>query len=447
MGPASPSERRPTNGHVFHAGGPALADPQAGTPDLVPLRSLLVPDIFQVVGILFADAFVGQDIFGSLRHFGTAKDQRFDGTVQFDHDKLPRSISQQLDQVRQAADLRAADATDGAEGRQRVTFGGLVRDQVGQGHDLFARKSRLIQQSRHQRALVIAGVRSAPRGRGEHASHFLRRLREHHGPIDEITRVFTQQRRHYPIDLCADRGVDFDRLTIAKNGQFHVAVAGKLGHKILIAQTQIVKDLHVALAVQRLIADLEHDVPAFERIVGFVAKRLDDEDAGLFFQAQLGPQGLVLGGRHFFAKLQLAGVISILGGGKQRFDLLGGQQVADVVARRVLAEDQADELTVAHGGSAAIARIQGGVDLDAHGGGTVSDGTVLDPRNDALGDRKLLSADGIAVDAHALLQRRQVVGQGQRTTLFEEGGVVDLDNRHVQPRHVDLHLGRHASVD
>ena len=58
------------------------------------------------------------------------------------------------------------------------------------------------------------------------------------------------------------------------------------------------------------------------------------------------------------------------------------------VARRILAEDQADELAFADGGAAAVAGIQGGVDLDSHGEGIVGDAAIFDPRNDALGDAK-----------------------------------------------------------
>ena len=222
-----------------------------------------------------------------------------------------------------------------------------------------------------------------------------------------------------------------------------MAVAGQLGHDVLIVQSQFVHDLHVALAVQGPVADFQDDVPALERIIGLVAERLDDEHAGLFFQAQLGPQGLVLGGRHFFAQLQFAGVGALFNGLEQHSYLLGGQQVADAFACGILAEDQADELAVAHGGPPTVAGIQGGVDLDPHGGRGGSDTVVFDPRNNALGDRKLFSAHGVAIDAHALFHGGQIVGQRQGRTLFEKGPVVDFDDGHVEFRHEDLYLGRH----
>ena len=111
-------------------------------------RKAMVADIldrFQIVGILLADPLVSQDVFGSLQHVRTAKDERLDRAVHFDDEKLPAGIPQQFDEVRQVVDFRAVDATNDAEGRRRVAFGGLVGNQVSEGDKLFAREGRLIQ--------------------------------------------------------------------------------------------------------------------------------------------------------------------------------------------------------------------------------------------------------------------------------------------------------------
>ena len=106
--------------------------------------------------------------------------------------------------------------------------------------------------------------------------------------------------------------------------------------------------------------------------------------------------------------------------------------------------DQADDLSVGHGRPAAVARVQGGVDLDPQPADQAVDRGAFDPRDDALGDGDLLAADRISVDAHRLLDGRDVVGQRQRRAAVEKGRLVDLDDRQVEARRDGDHLGRHA---
>ena len=98
----------------------------------------------------------------------------------------------------------------------------------------------------------------------------------------------------------------------------------------------------------------------------------------------------------------------------------------------------------AHGRPAAVAGVQGGVDLDPQAADQAVDRGAFDPRDDALGDGDLLAADRISVDAHGLLDCRDVVGQGQRRAAVEKGRLVDLDHRQVDARRDGRHLGRHA---
>ena len=62
-----------------------------------------------------------------------------------------------------------------------------------------------------------------------------------------------------------------------------------------------------------------------------------------------------------------------------------------------MAERQADHLVAHHRRAAAVAGIDGGVNLDAQAGDREVIRREFHPRNDALGDGKAVAAFGIAV--------------------------------------------------
>ena len=94
------------------------------------------------------------------------------------------------------------------------------------------------------------------------------------------------------------------------------------------------------------------------------------------------------------------------------------------------------------GRAAAIARVDGGVDLHAHAGDAVVVAGELDARDDPLGDRERRASLGIAVDEHGFLDLGKGRGAGQGRPLVEERLVLELEHGQVDPGADRLDLGR-----
>ena len=71
---------------------------------------------------------------------------------------------------------------------------------------------------------------------------------------------------------------------------------------------------------------------------------------------------------------------------EKQIDFLVGNDVADVVRGTKMAEREADHFVAHHGGSAAVAGIDGRVNLNAQAGNGIIVGFKLDAGNDALRD-------------------------------------------------------------
>ena len=85
-------------------------------------------------------------------------------------------------------------------------------------------------------------------------------------------------------------------------------------------------------------------------------------------------EGVVLEGLERVVHRGLAVVGAVLDVVQEEVDLLGRDDVADVVGLGELAEDQADDLAVDDRGAAAVAGVDRGVDLDADARGVVAAG-------------------------------------------------------------------------
>ena len=117
-------------------------------------------DLFQVVGILLAHAFVGEDLLRGLGHFAAAENQRRSVAVQVDRQELALRVAEKFDEVDEVADRRPVDVRDDAEGRRLVALGRLVRQQPGSKDDDFlARKGGGIELPRRPRECSAAPVR------------------------------------------------------------------------------------------------------------------------------------------------------------------------------------------------------------------------------------------------------------------------------------------------
>ena len=111
-----------------------------------------------------------------------------------------------------------------------------------------------------------------------------------------------------------------------------------------------------------------------------------------------------------------------------------GDHVADILGdiAGVALEGDADDFSVLHDGAAAVAGVDGGVDLDrevrVHSGVRV--GLEIDAGNDAAGDGEARAADGVAIDGDDGFE-------GGKAAEFEGGGAVeefdifDLEEREI----------------
>ena len=207
---------------------------------------------------------------------------------------------------------------------------------------------------------------------------------------------------------------------------------GDLLDHVLVVHAQVAQ-AHHALVVDGRVADLREHVPFLERVVGGVALGLVDDDAFHgFIQLQERSQ------RRVFQRLVVvehggfAVVFAVGDVREEKLDLLGGNDVADVLrAARELAEGEADHLVADDRRTAAVAGVDGAIDLDAQPlrGSVVRH--ELDARNDALGDGQTRTPFRVTVDHDGILDVGQVLGQRERGVRVEEGGVVELEHGEV----------------
>ena len=119
---------------------------------------------------------------------------------------------------------------------------------------------------------------------------------------------------------------------------------------------------------------------------------------------------------------------------QEQVNFLGGNDVTDVLRVAEMAERQADHFVAGDGRAAAVARVDGGINLDPQAGNGKIVRGELDAGNDAFGDRKAVAALRIAIDQHGVLDVRDGFRQRQRRVGVEQGLVIQLEHGQVNAR-------------
>ena len=111
-----------------------------------------------------------------------------------------------------------------------------------------------------------------------------------------------------------------------------------------------------------------------------------------------------------------------------------GNHVADILRdiSRIALEGHANDLAILHHRSAAVAGIDGGVDLDGEVGihSGMREGLEIDPRNDTASDGQPLASDRVSVNGYDGLDLGQAA-EFERRRAIEKLGLVDLQQREV----------------
>ena len=108
------------------------------------------------------------------------------------------------------------------------------------------------------------------------------------------------------------------------------------------------------------------DVPLLERVGRVVTERATHDDAThILANLQEGAQCRVLQRLQIVIQIGLAVVTTIGDVRQEEVDLFVGDDVADALRTVQAAEGQADHFVVCHCGAAAVASIDGGINLDA----------------------------------------------------------------------------------
>ena len=151
--------------------------------------------------------------------------------------------------------------------------------------------------------------------------------------------------------------------------------------------------------------DGEDDITGFEGTVGGACgHHAGDEESGVLSGEVEGfSEGGVEGVDGGDAKIHVAVVGAVLDILEEAFYDGGGDHVANVlsdIATEAL-EGDADDFSVLEDGAAAVAWVDGGVDLDGEVGVDVGMGvgSEVDSGDDAAADGEAFAADGVAVDA------------------------------------------------
>ena len=194
-----------------------------------------------------------------------------------------------------------------------------------------------------------------------------------------------------------------DFLAGAHDGEGYLAVLRDLLNEVAKFHAQAVAELDHALVVDLGVADPSDHIPLLQRVGGISAVGLVDDDAlDGFFEFQVGAEGGILQGLEFVEHGGLAVVVAVGDILEKQVYFLAGDDVADVVAAAQAAEGEADHLVAHEGGAAAVAGVDGGVDLDTEAGGRKVIRGKLDAGDDALGDRETGAASGETVDHHGV---------------------------------------------
>ena len=269
----------------------------------------------------------------------------------------------------------------------------------------------------------------------ETGDKFLRGDGEDEGTVDEIAGIGALQEGSHQGSVPGDGDGDFDFAAFAQHGQGHGPVAGHLLDAVFEGDPDIVRQDDHAFVVDAGVPDLGDDIPDPKRVGRVIGVHFAHHHAlGIAVQLEKGAQGRIDEGLKFVEVDGLA-VVPVIGDvGEEEVDLLVGDDVADVVAATQPGEGQADHAVVDQGGTAAVAGVDGRIDLDPQTRARVIVGGELDARDDALGDGEGGAAGGIAVGHDRVLDAGQGLGARQGRAGVEEGLVVEFEHGEIHGR-------------
>ena len=227
------------------------------------------------------------------------------------------------------------------------------------------------------------------------------------------------------------------------DGQFHFPVFRDFLDQVTEAHAEVVAEFDHALVVDLGITDFGDHIPLLQRIggledIGFV----DDDALDRFVEFEVSTERRVFERLEFVKHRRLTVVFSIGDILEEELHFLTGDDVADVVGTTQAAEGEADHLVADEGGTAAVAGVDGRVDLDTEAGGRKIIHGEFDPGNDALGDRETGAAGREAVDHHGIFDGGQQSGARQRRMGVEKRFVLELEHREIDARGDEFNRGR-----
>ena len=358
--------------------------------------------------------------------------------------KLVFHVAQQRHQMGQAANRRAVDRLDDGRRCIGIAPGKFVREEGRRDHhQLFTFRRGRVAPRRDQRAAHKAKRCHGTRVVVHEGCELDRGFGKHHRAVDEIRRVVALQVRDQQRPVGQQGQRELKRLPRAHDGDGHARAFGQFLHGIAHVQAQVRPGFDHALVVHRRVADVGDDIPFLERVVGVRAKRLvhhNTPDAAV--QLEKGAQCRVLQRLHLVVYRRLAVVAAIGHVGQEQLDLFIGDDVANVLRVAEAAVGQADHLVTRNGRPAAVAGVDGSVNLDAQArDGEVVPG-VLYARNNAFGDGHGRAARGEAVGQHGIFHLGQRACARQWRMQLEERLVIQLEHRQVDARRNGNHRCR-----
>src|SRR5260221_3749248 len=305
------------------------------------------------------------------------------------------------------------------DNRAVVALGKLVRkERGGDNHQPLTFKRGLVSHPLHQRTSPVSHSHE-PIGAGvasHQASHkFLRRLRKDQRPADEIGGISAVQSSHQPRRPRGDRDLKGKLLASAHYGQADFSVFREFLNEVLKADAQIWSQLDHALVVNGGLADFSNHVPFFEWIGRLGALWLMHNDSlDRFVEFEKGAQSGVFQGLEFTEYRRFAVIVSVRDVFKKEVDFFRRDDVTDVVRPTEMAERQTDHFAIDHRWAAAVAGIDGRINLDSQPAGWKILGAEFDPGHDALGDREAGASAWVTIGHDHVFDFGQNVGARQR---------------------------------
>ena len=205
---------------------------------------------------------------------------------------------------------------------------------------------------------------------------------------------------------------------------------------------QVVSQLDHALIIHRSVADFGDDIPFLQRInriilVGFMNHHALDVRG----QFEERTQSRILQRLQLIIHGGLAVIMTIGDVLKKQLYLLAGNDVANVLGLIQAAERQTDHLVAHRRRTAAVAGIDGRINLDAQTENRKVIRGELHARNDSLRDGKTVASFRKSVGQDRVLDARQCFGPCQRRMRVEKFFIIQLEHGQIDSRSDGFHRG------